>query len=217
MSHFSNFTLSPQFYSITTSITSLTTLSPPLKVTNYMEWKKRIFFTYVAASAYHLISRRDKIVSLGTNAFLDTHVCIKNPYWQSSRIIKFFCKYIVISDTLIIALGCVFLVGRCNIIRASWNSRKKRLSYRKTFVWGTSFFACTHSFLCHVFFIAFFVYSLLFVYSDFRKKNFVPKNGGGKGVDPAPSPSVYSPAVARFITSIPCIYGITEAATRGVL
>ena len=104
MSHFSNFTLSPQFYSITTSITSLTTLSPPLKVTNYMEWKKRIFFTYVAASAYHLISRRYKIVSLGTIAFLDTHVCIKNPYWQSSGITKIFLQiysYLRYTDKLL--------------------------------------------------------------------------------------------------------------------
>ena len=214
MSHFFNFTPSPQFYSITTSITSLTTLSPPLKVTNYMEWKKRIFFTYVAASAYHLISRRDKIVSLGTNAFLDTHVCIKNPYWQSSRIIKFFCKYIVISDTLIIALGCVFLVGRCNIIRASWNSRKKRLSYRKTFVWGTSFFACMH---VMSFFIAFFVYSLSFVYSDFRKKTLFQKLVVEREWTLPLPPSVYSPPVARFMTSILCIYGITEAIISGVL
>ena len=104
MSHFSNFTLSPQFYSITTSITFLTTLSPPLKVTNYMEWKKRIFFTYVAASAYHLISRRYKIVSLGTIAFLDTHVCIKNPYWQSSGITKIFLQiysYLRYTDKLL--------------------------------------------------------------------------------------------------------------------
>ena len=39
---------------------------------------------------------------LDTTEFLDTHVCINNPHWQSSGIIIFLCKYyIVISDTLV--------------------------------------------------------------------------------------------------------------------
>ena len=40
------------------------------------------------------------------------------------------------------ALGCAFLVTRCNIIRASWKFKMERLSYRKKYieesVWGTS-------------------------------------------------------------------------------
>ena len=35
----------------------------------------------MAVSAYHVIST-EKITSLDT--ILDTHVCINNPYWQSS-------------------------------------------------------------------------------------------------------------------------------------
>ena len=42
------------------------------------------------------------MTSLDTTEFLDTHVCINNPHWQSSGIIIFLCKYyIVISDTLV--------------------------------------------------------------------------------------------------------------------
>ena len=50
-----------------------------------------------------------------------------------------FCKYdIVISDTL----GCPLFVAPCDITRASWETKKEWLSYRKMyieeFVWGTS-------------------------------------------------------------------------------
>ena len=59
--------------------------------------------------------------------FLDTHVCISNPLWQSSGIIIFFCKYyIVISDTLgSLFLGCALFVAHCNINRASWETKKE--------------------------------------------------------------------------------------------
>ena len=85
-----------------------------------------------------LYQRRWKIAYLDTMAFLNTHVCINKPYWQSCGIILFLCKYyIVISNTQI-------LVARCNIIRASWETKKERLSYRKkyieAFVWGILLF-----------------------------------------------------------------------------
>ena len=68
---------------------------------------------------------------------------------------KFLCKYyIVISD-----LGCVFFVARCNIIRASLQTKKERLSYRKRYiekcVWETSLF-----WLNTLFTMPFFVYYL---------------------------------------------------------
>ena len=70
------------------------TLSPPLCYSlkwQTMEWKKRRFFVYIA--------------------FLDTYVCINNPYWESSGIIITLCKYeIVISDTLI---GCWICFSFC--------------------------------------------------------------------------------------------------------
>ena len=40
-------------------------------------------------------------------------------------------------------LGCALFVARCNTIRTSWETKKERLSYRKTyieFVWGISLF-----------------------------------------------------------------------------
>ena len=74
------------------------------------------------------------------------HACMNNPHWQSSGIVIFLCKHdVVISDTLIGSFLDVFLVvARCNIIRASWETKKERLSYRKKyieeFVWGISLF-----------------------------------------------------------------------------
>ena len=47
-----------------------------------------------------LYQKRQKVPTLDTIEFLDKHVCISNPHWQSSGIIIFLCKYyIVISDT----------------------------------------------------------------------------------------------------------------------
>ena len=62
-----------QFYSIT---------SPALftKHNKVLNEKKEDFFAYMAATAYHVISKKSKIASLDTIAFLDTHVRINNPY-----------------------------------------------------------------------------------------------------------------------------------------
>ena len=50
-------------------------------------------------------------------------------------------------------LRCVLFVARCNIIRASWETKKERLGYRKKyieeFVPGTSLFWLHASFLCY--------------------------------------------------------------------
>ena len=56
----------------------------------------------MATSAYYVTKKEVEIRSLDTMKFLDTHVCINNPHWESSGIIIFLCKYsIVISDTLV--------------------------------------------------------------------------------------------------------------------
>ena len=66
-------------------------------------------------------------MSLYTIALLDMYACINNPFWQSSGIIIIIGKfYIVISGKLIGSWMC-FFVSRCNIIRASWESKKKKL------------------------------------------------------------------------------------------
>ena len=84
------------------------------------------------------------MASLDTIIFLFTHVCINNAYWQSDENITILCIYlIVISDTQICSWMC-FLLAHCIIIRASWETKKQRLSYRKKyieeFVWETSLF-----------------------------------------------------------------------------
>ena len=58
------------------------------------------------ASSYHVISKEVENHIFKYNLiFRDTcmiHVCIKNPHWQNSEIMIFFCKYdVVISDILV--------------------------------------------------------------------------------------------------------------------
>ena len=99
----------------------------------------------MAASAYHVIPKEIESHILRHNKFLNTHVCINNPHWQSSRIIIILCNY----DTA---------------IRASWETKKERLSHRKkyieAFVWGLSLL-WLNALLSMSFFVAFFVYSNL--------------------------------------------------------
>ena len=58
------------------------------------------------ASSYHVISKEvENHIFKHNLIFRDTcmiHVCIKNPHWQNSEIMIFFCKYdVVISDILV--------------------------------------------------------------------------------------------------------------------
>ena len=59
--------------------------------------------------------------------------------------------------------GCGLSIAPCNIIRASCETKKERLNYRKKYIeqsaWGTSLF-WLHAPLSMSFFVAFFVYSL---------------------------------------------------------
>ena len=89
-----------------------------------------------------------------------------------------------------------FLAAHCNIIRVSWETKKKRLNSRKNckeeFVWGTSLF-CLHVFLLISFFVAFFVSSPFI-----RKKKFASENGGDwRPLFPLPS-SVYGPDIIEM-------------------
>ena len=103
------------FHSIYLCHTFVTLSSPlcySLKITNYGMINKYNNFFYMNASAYHVISKENsrnggRKLYLDTTAFLDTHVYINSPYWQSSGIIIFLCKYhIVISDTLLGSWMC---------------------------------------------------------------------------------------------------------------
>ena len=63
-------------------------------------------FFHVVALGYHVISKEVKNQIFNTMAFLDTQICINNPYLQS-RVLTFLCKYnIVILDTQISSWMC---------------------------------------------------------------------------------------------------------------
>ena len=98
----------------------------------------------------------------GHNRILRRIYMYKQSFLQSSGIITFLCKYHTgISDTHRQALRCVFLVARCNIIRASWETKKEifscRKEYKEEFVWGTSLF-WLDTLLSVSFFVTFFVH-----------------------------------------------------------
>ena len=57
-----------------------------------------------------LYQGRQKVASLDRMAFLDTYVCINNPYQQSSVVIIFLCKCYIVTSDILMALGCDFLL-----------------------------------------------------------------------------------------------------------
>ena len=66
------------------------TFSPPpvlFTKVNYEMREKKIFFGCFSVSRY---IKGEKFASLDAMAFLDTHVSLNNPYWESSGIIIFF-------------------------------------------------------------------------------------------------------------------------------
>ena len=111
----------------------------------------------MTASAYHVVSKEVKNPILRHNWIFIHTCCINNLHWQSSRII-FLCKY-YFRHTGRIFLRCAFFVASCNIIRASWETKKEwRMSYRKKYIekseWETSLFWLMVSFLCHLFLLS---------------------------------------------------------------
>ena len=74
--------------------------------------KEKKNFSYMAASAYHVISKEVKNHILRHNWILRHTCCVNNPHWQSGGIITFLCKYyIVISGKLVGAfLDVLFLL-----------------------------------------------------------------------------------------------------------
>ena len=113
-----------QFYSITSPV-----------LFNRMR-EKKIFANVWLLLCITLYQRRQKIISLDTIEFIDPHICINNPHWQSSGIIIFLWKYdAVISNTLVGSFLDVrfLLLAVILIIRASWKTKNERLSNRKKF------------------------------------------------------------------------------------
>ena len=105
---------------------------------------KKIFCIYRCFSVSCYINGGRSITSLNTIEFLVTYVFINNLHWKSSGILIFLCKYSYFRSTSRFFLGCALFVARCNTIRASWKTKKGRLSYRQKyieeFMWGITLF-----------------------------------------------------------------------------
>ena len=127
--------------------------------------KEKKNFSYMAASAYHVISKEVKNHILRHNWILRHTCCVNNPHWQSDGIITFLCKYyIFISDKLVgSSLDVLFLLLAVMLSGPheklwrdkDWVTEKK---YLEEFVWGASVFWLTTLYsmsLC----VTFFVYS----------------------------------------------------------
>ena len=148
-----------------------------------------------------------KIVSLDTIALLDTHVGIKNPYWQWSGIIMILCKHYIylrytntLLDVLFILLAVILSELHENTRRKDWITEKKLCI--EEFVCGTSLFYL-HVLLLKSFFVALLIYfPPLLSTLILRRKNIAPENGGGGVGAGAPCPPVSTTWVAIFYSLI---------------
>ena len=126
------------------------------------------FFSYLAASAYRVISKEVKNHILRHNWIFRHTCCINNTHWQSGEIKIFLCKYyIALSDTLVGSfLDVLFLLLAVILSRFLEKPRRnkdwvtEKSTYIEELVWGRSFFLL-HALLSMSLFVAFFVFSLL--------------------------------------------------------
>ena len=126
--------------------------------------KEKTIFWYMAAPAYHGISKMVKNHILRKNWIFRHTCCINNSHWQSSGIIIFLCKYyVIISDKLLgsfldvhFLLLAVILSGLHEKSRRNkdWVTEKNSL-YIKEIVRGTWLF-WLHGLFSISFFVAFF-------------------------------------------------------------
>ena len=104
-----------------------------------------MFFAYMAASSYHVISKE-----------VENHIFKHNLMFRDTCMYKqpTLTKYFRYTGRLF--LGCALLLAHWNIIRASWETKKERLGHRKKyikeFVRGT---------------LLFWLYALLYLYIIF--------------------------------------------------
>ena len=104
------------------------------------------FFAYMAALAYHVISKEvEKHIFKHKSIF--RHTCIYKPptltrHWNFNIFVQIFYSYFRYTGRLF--LGYALFVARCNTIRTLWETKKERLSYKKTyikeFLWRISLF-----------------------------------------------------------------------------
>ena len=112
-------------------------ISPPVlftKINKPWNERKEDFLYMQLLQRITLYQRRSKITPLNIIAFLDTHVYINNPYWQSRGIMIFLKRYyIVISDALICSQTC-FSCCLLQYYQSLIIYKKERLSYRRKYI-----------------------------------------------------------------------------------
>ena len=100
----------------------------------------------MAGSVYYFISEEVENYIFRHNWILK-HTCMyKQPAlakcWNYNLFVQILYSHFRYTNRLF--LGCVFFIARCNIIRASRETKTESLCYKKNyteeFVWGTSFF-----------------------------------------------------------------------------
>ena len=110
----------------------------------------------MAASVYYFISEEVENYIFRHNWILK-HTCMyKKPaltkYWNYNLFVQILYSHFRYTNRLF--LGCVFFIARCNIIRASRETKTESLCYKKNyteeFVWH-HFFNCTPSVLYVIF------------------------------------------------------------------
>ena len=115
-----------------------------------MEWEEKRFFVHMVILVCHVILKEVQNQIFRHNHILDTHVCIKNPYWQRSEIIRFLCKYYIpISDTLIGSWMCFSCCSKGKI-------KLQEKVHGRIYVRDIRFSAARPP----IFFVAFFVHSI---------------------------------------------------------
>ena len=111
-------------------------LSPPLcyslKITNYRMRKKKAF---MATSAYYVVSKEVQNCMTRQSHFRYTCMYKKSVWtkqWNCNILVQILCNFL--HNIHYQDLGCVFLVACSNVIIASWEIKKERLSYRKNYI-----------------------------------------------------------------------------------
>ena len=92
-----------------------------------------------------LYRRRKEISPLDLKAFLDTHVCIKNPYRQKSGIITFLCKYYIVISNIQMGSWMCFSCCLLYYYQSFMRNQKERIKlqekeHRRISVWDINFF-----------------------------------------------------------------------------
>ena len=98
-----------------------------------MEWEKRRFFVKTPALPYQVISKE-----VENRIFRHNHtfrqICMCTTHIDNNVVELYFCANIYSYFRYIGGLLDDFLVAHCNIIRASWETKKERLSPKKKYI-----------------------------------------------------------------------------------